>query len=155
VIKFSFSRYLALLHPFSKLYNHVSSHSTLILVVIWILGTSYTYLGTESTQAVEKNWLNETYYNCEQHVNQDDSIRKIFSTFNFSITFAIPLIIMAFLYSILSIKLMSIMNNKNVSISEDQQNSQNDCNLRRNSLTIAKHKVCEQNIQNSIQILKF
>ncbi len=154
-IKISFSRYLALLHPFSKLNNHVSSHSALILVTIWILGTSYTSLGTESTKAVKKNWLNETYYNCKQHVNRDDSIPKIFSTFNFSLTFAIPLIIMAFLYSILSIKLMSIMNNKNVSISEDQQNCQNDCNLRRNSLTISKHKVCEQNIQNFIQTLNF
>ena len=141
-----FLSFFAILYPLSTFNTFLSSHSNLILATIWLSGASYSSIGTESTKTVTTVWRNRTFDTCQQHVNQSPDIAKVFSFFNFSLTYAIPLLVMTILYTILVRKLIKVTNSSQISCSENRFDSENCNQLRRNSITFSRTKVCTEKL---------
>lgn len=91
-------RYMAALHPLSKVHRLLKHHTNLIISVIWIAGIVYSAIPITHIYTIESVVNNVTYYECSW--NNDIGIfkQRLFMNANLVLTFIFPSFSMTFAY---------------------------------------------------------
>lgn len=100
-------RYMATLHPFSRLHRWLETRTHIMLAMTWLIGSFYAYIPYENTYTREFVLNNQTYYECSYDNDLSLVKRRIFMTSNFVLTFLLPLIVLICTYSAIMRKLIS------------------------------------------------
>jgi len=99
---------MATIHSFSKTYEWLSTHSNCMLFLSWILGCVFASNWMAHTETVPYEYNNTTYYECSYNSNGLTPLkRKIYLSFNFIFTFALPLIVLILSYTAITRKLLA------------------------------------------------
>ena len=97
-------RYVVISNPLSNKNQWIITRCNLILILGWLIGSVLASITIGNTSTFPFSWENQTFYDCRVELNEEWS--KIYTTFSFIITFAIPLIIQLFAYVSIGNKLI-------------------------------------------------
>ena len=86
------------IHSFTDACDWIQCKSSLFLVFAWIFGLLYAYVPLENTGLRPFVLHGETYYECSYDLDLSSVKRRIFMLVNFTLTFAIPLVVLLIVY---------------------------------------------------------
>ena len=95
-------RYIAILHPITATLSLTKASHLAIVILIWLSGISLGLVTWTNSIAEPFNWGNQTYYDCKETWEQ--STGQIYTCLIFTITFALPMIILSYVYGSVAYK---------------------------------------------------
>jgi len=97
------NRYFAIVYPFrSQLW--IKTHKLIIISIIWLLGVLVGSSQLIKSRALLFYYGGSPYYDCREEWSDEEG--KIYTLFLFCITFALPVIILIYVYSMIGWHIM-------------------------------------------------
>lgn len=144
-------RYFAIIHPLGTANKCISIkcnkycknrfRKLLSIVVIWIFGLCAGSVQLLFTKVVPFPFGSQTLYDCRE--NMPESFAKFYTIFLFLFTFAIPLLILTYVYTTIGYQVWRHVAPGNPNTSRDHNN-----NMTRKKVTLQNYKYIYKNASN-------
>lgn len=96
-------RYIAIIYPLGSS-RFTKSLGPVIVAIIWILGLMLGFVIWYNSAAVPFQFGNETYYECKESWSEESG--KMYTSVIFVITFALPMLILTYVYGSVAWKML-------------------------------------------------
>lgn len=112
-------RYIAILYPIESTSLLRKTTHLIIVILIWLIGITLGMITWANSNAEPFIWANQTYYDCKETWEQSSG--QIYTCLIFTLTFALPLIILSYVYGSIAYKVFHRLPPGNSSLHRDRQ----------------------------------